>query len=102
MKIVTHDHGVGGADEIDVSRRNIVLKIEHPLRQDQPNEIGKNPGKGVGLRNTHQSNIGISKQWLDDWGFRRQRKENSVESTVEQRLDRGRSGERQQRCALEN
>ena len=66
MKIFTHDNGVGGPDEIYVIGRNIVLKIDHPLRQEQPDKIGENPGKGVGLRNAHQSNVGVSHQGLDD------------------------------------
>src|SRR5271165_6575979 len=100
MKIFTHDHGVGSPDEIYVIGRNIVLQIDHALRQDQTDKIWENPSKGLGLSNAHQPNIGVSHQGLDDRGIRCQRDKYSVEFTISQRPDRGRSSQWQQRRAF--
>src|SRR5215831_521366 len=62
MNVATYQYLRGRSNELHVIGWNVSRNINHTLWQYQLSELGKNTGKSLRHRQTHNANVRISKQ----------------------------------------
>jgi hypothetical protein len=62
MKIIAHEHSIGGRVEDNIAGRNVLLEVNRTLRQYQSDERRKKPGESLRPRDTQKPNTGISQR----------------------------------------
>src|SRR6516165_6255444 len=100
MKIATYQHFRSGADEWHVIGWNVSVKINNPLRQYQPSELGENTREGLCRLKAHNANVRIVEERMDGWCVRRAENPNGIHLTIVHCRNCSQSYERQQRSGF--
>jgi len=65
MQVAANQHFGRSADKLQVCGRDIVVDINHTLRQNETIEVGKDTRKSFGICEAHWPHVGIPQEGLD-------------------------------------
>jgi hypothetical protein len=100
MKVFSYDDGVGDRDQAHVIGRDVFLKIDHTLRQNEPSKKRVDSRKGLGLGNIHQPDCGVSQEFLDQPGAQFADQDEDIGLAIFECLGRSWTCDLQYRCVV--